>query len=99
MRDSPSARSSWFRTAPWHPHTNSPGMAVLVRAIVLMAVIATAPRLLYPASFGRTEEAARGRRFTVKDSIELSHIVNPERSTAIVLREQPSGVPIYSPDD
>jgi hypothetical protein len=37
--------------------------------------------------------------FTVKDSIEISYIVNPTASTFIELREtQPIGVPIFSPD-
>lgn len=45
-------------------------------------------------------EGAAKRAFTVRDSIEMSYIVDPARVTAISIRgEQPVGVPIYSPDE
>ena len=48
---------------------------------------------------GGVADASGKRRFTVKDSIELSHIVDPARVTTLATSgEQDLGFPIYSPD-
>jgi dipeptidyl aminopeptidase/acylaminoacyl peptidase len=55
--------------------------------------------LCWSSSPCRPEARTANRPFTIKDSIEISQIVNPARSTTIALRgKEPLGVPIYSPD-
>src|SRR5579864_259975 len=68
-----------------------------LRAILPAAACVIA--LLFSAESITAQNQEVRSRFTVKDSIEISYIVNPERTTAIDLRgKQSTGVPIYSPD-
>jgi dipeptidyl aminopeptidase/acylaminoacyl peptidase len=69
---------------------------ILCRYVTVSAVTVALCLSILPS---RAKEGASKRPFTVKDSIEISYIVNPTRSTAISIGgEQPLNVPIYSPN-
>ena len=72
---------------------------VIIWATQCLAFTAAIPALTWSVSFHNTDTATTKRPFTVKDSIEISQIVDPARSTTIELHERQSpGVPICSPD-
>ncbi|HTC46331.1 MAG TPA: prolyl oligopeptidase family serine peptidase [Candidatus Aquilonibacter sp.] len=70
------------------------GAALRTLAVVLMAAA-----LCGSASVCGSEKDINDPLFTIKDSIEMSRIIDTALSTTIELREkQPPGVPIYSSD-
>lgn len=72
---------------------------VSIWASQCLAFTAAMSALTWSVSIHGTDTATTKRPFTVKDSIEISQIVDPARSTTIELHErQPTGTPICSPD-
>lgn len=78
----------------------SPEMSVDCRGVYKrqLAIVALIMGLLSGIGESRAD-SGNDVAFTIKDSIELSYIVDPTKSTMIEMRgAQPVGNPIYSPD-
>ena len=73
-------------------------VAIKANRVVALTLIAAIPLCSAITAGGQEREA--GRPFTIKDSIEISYIVNPDPTTKFVLRgsDLPTGEPAFSPD-
>jgi hypothetical protein len=81
----------------------SPFLPVLYRQLcffcrcIVFTEILTTELFGFPL-FSWAQNAGEKQPFTVKDSIEISRIIDPSRTTTLKTGEQSSGTPIYSPD-